>query len=74
MSISDAISDLPEEERLLYLSAVEVKRSTFWKHLMDELHDTGMVQNAVLLTKTMEGKEKEAIIAACMIQAIGIDV
>ena len=39
---------------------------------MDELNDTGMAQNAVLMTKTMEGKEKEAVIAACMIQGIGL--
>ena len=72
MSMQEVLSNLSEEERLLYLSAVDVKRSAFWKHLMGTLHDTGQYQNAVLLTKTMEGKEKEAVIAACMIQAIGL--
>jgi len=56
MSITDILNELSEDERLLYLSAKTVKDSAFWKHL---------------LTKTMQGDEKAAVIAACMIQAIG---
>jgi len=71
MSISDVLADLDEEERLLYLSATDVKHSAFWKHLMEKLTEIGDANKGALLQSTMTGHEKEAIIAACKIQVIG---
>jgi hypothetical protein len=71
MSITDILNELTEEERLLYLSAKTVKDSTFWAHLLNELDKEALDANQTLLTKTMQGDEKAAIIAACKIQAVG---
>lgn len=71
MSITDILNELSEDERLLYLSAKTVKDSAFWKHLLNELDKDALDANQTLLTKTMQGDEKAAVIAACMIQAIG---
>lgn len=71
MSISDVLNQLPEEERLLYLSAVSVKDSAFWEYVISELNEIAEGNKGELLTQTMKGNQKEALIAACKIQAIG---
>jgi len=60
-----------EEERLLYLSAREVKRSAFWSHLLAELDEEAMYHNGRMMTKLMEGDNKAALISAAHIQTIG---
>jgi len=71
MSIRDILEQLDEEERLLYLSAVQVRDSAFWKHLVVELNELSDMNKGALLTKTMQADEKGALIAACKIQALG---
>jgi hypothetical protein len=63
---------MSEEDRLLYHSAIEVKRSLFWAHLIDRLDREANDANAELLQSTMKGEDKRAVIAACKIQAIGV--
>ena len=71
MSTNDILEAMDDDERALYLSAQNVKGSRFWNHLLNELDKEALDANQTLLTKTMEGDEKKAIIAACKLQAIG---
>jgi hypothetical protein len=66
-----ALDSASEEERLLFLSAREVKNSTFWNYLLNVLDEEAMTHNATMMTKLMTGDDKAALIAAAQIQAIG---
>lgn len=71
MSIQERLESMTEEERILYLSAKQVKESAFWKHMMNQLDAVAMDNNQKMLTKLMSGDEKAAVVAGAHIQAIG---
>jgi len=70
MSLNEVLENLSTEERLLYLSASNVKNSEFWKYLLSELDKDAAYANQRMLTKLMEGDEKAAIISGAELQAI----
>jgi len=66
----DIIDNMDERERLLFLSAREVKNSAFWAFLLESLDGEAQYCNQAMMTKLMEGDEKAALINAAKLQAI----
>ena len=61
---------MDEDDRLLFLSAREVKNSKFWSEMLSVMDQHAMEATGVMMTKLMEGDEKAALVAAAKIQGI----
>lgn len=70
MSIGDVLKNMGEEDRLLYLSATQIRGSAFWRYLIKEIEELAEVNTGEMLLQTMRGNTKEALIAACKIQGL----
>ena len=68
---SSVLDSLSADERALYLSATEVAKTYFWKHLIQELDESALQAQSALLVKTTKGDTTGALIAACQLQAYG---
>ena len=63
--------EMPEDVKLLYLSAMEVQRSTFWKWLMSALDKEIYLSMGSACTKLMQGKDAAALVEAAKVQGFG---
>ncbi len=68
--INDVLDNMDEDDRLLFLSAREVKNSKFWSEMLATMDQHAMEATSVMMTKLMEGDEKAALVAAAKIQGI----
>ena len=68
--MSRVVDQFTDEERILYNSAVSVRRSEFWIYYIEKVADIIESNKEAIVDFTLRGDEKGALIAASKIRGL----
>ena len=68
--MTDVLDQLSDEDRALYHSAQQVKRSEFWKYYVEKVEMLIQANKEEIVESTLRGDEKKSLIAASKVQGL----
>ena len=64
LGFGELYDEMTDEERMLYTSAFQVRKSAFWNHLLDQLDELTKTTTGDMTNLLLSGRPREALSAA----------